>query len=672
MSQTLFFLLSIAILLIGAMISLLLGRSGRLSRSLISFTLFVASLVSIYASISSIFSDPAPTLSLFSIPTFGSAIITLDSLSSFLVILISLISLSISIYYYSSGPLNSVLGAFTNIFVASMLFVVTIQNTFFFIVFWELMTLASYFLVIYKIDKKENIITGFIYFLVAHIGAALIMLAFFLIFLKTNSFDFSLIRQVELSQATRNWVFILVLIGFGAKAGMVPLHFWTPNTYALAPHHISALMAGVMKKTAIYGLLRVSIDLLGTPEWWWGFVIIILGSISALFGAFYALPEINIKRLLAYSSVENVGIILLGVGLGVLGLGIDHPAMASLGLLAALYHSLNHAFFKSLLFLSAGNAIDQTQTMILNKMGGLGKYMPKTALAFFLGSLAVTAVPPLNGFISEWITFQSLFLAAQSPSLTIRVFSPLFAVILAFAGAMALMVYIKAYSSLFAGPNRSTKPKSFQEAPRMAMVSMGFLALGCICLGIGAPWISPIIAHISTRFTSLATLNISQGLIIYPASFEQAQLSPPIVAILLLGLMTIPLIVVFLLGGYKTTKRSNVEPWSCGYGYSPEMSISASSFYQPVKSNFQILYTLRNLTSKPSQLISQYALIFKEKIFQAEPFIENVITKPTIRFIETTGQWIQTLQMGDIRVYCLYIIITLAILLITILGRSGL
>ena len=596
----------------------------------------------------------------------------MDSLSSFLVALISLIGVATSLNYLACAPLQRSMGFFTNLFMASMLMVVSCQNTFFFLIFWELMTLTSYFLVIWQNDKEENIKTGYIYLLVAHAGAALIMLVIFLFYYTTNSFDFSTIRLASLPQGLRSVLFILAFLGFGAKAGMVPLHFWTPDTYAAAPHHASALMSSVMKKMAIYGILRICIDLLGAPVWWWGFVILVFGAASTVIGAFYALPELNLKRLLAFSSVENVGIILMGIGLGVIGLSLQQPVLTSLGFLAALYHLLNHAFFKALLFLGAGAVIDQTGATNLNYMGGLARRMPRTALAFLIGALAVSAIPPLNGFVSEWFTYQAFFVASKSPLFAIRVFSPLIAILLSLAGAIALMVYIKAYGSAFAGPERNPSVADAQEAPGLAILSMAYLALGGIILGLGAPFISPRIAVIAARFANAPAISVAQGSMIFPAQVNQAVLSTPLVAMLLVGLLAIPIIIITVFGGLRAGKRGGAEPWSCGYGYSARMSITASSFYQPVKVNFQPLYWLRTIFDKPFRAIAGFAITARDRILRAEPIVEAVVTRPTASLIETAGQWIQALQMGDIRVYCLYIIVTLAILLIAIFGRSGL
>lgn len=672
MNPTLLLLLSIVVFIIGAVISLLLGKLERVSRHAAGISALLASILGVAACINAFLPGNATSLVLISLPTFGNLTVSMDSLSLLFVAVISLVGLAASFYYLTCAPAHSLMGFFTNIFLAAMLLVVTCQNTFFFIVFWEIMTLSTYFLVIWKTERKENIKTGYIYLLVAHAGAALIMLAIFLIYYQSKTFDFLAIRQLSIDPAVRNWIFILMLIGFGAKAGMVPLHFWTPDTYAMAPHHASALMAGVMKKTAIYGILRFSIDLLAPAAWWWGFIILIFGAASTILGAFYALPEANIKRLLAYSSVENVGIILMGVGLGVMGTGLSQPVLAALGFMAALYHILNHAFFKSLLFLNAGWAIDQSGTMNLNHMGGLRRHLPLTALLFFIAAVSVTAIPPLNGFVSEWFTYQAFFLASNNPMLLVRVLTPLFAVLMAFAGAIALMVYIKAYGSMFAGPEQTRTKSSLYDPPGFASFGMILLALGCFILGIGAPWISPVIAQLASSSLNVPAISVAQGQILFPGSSSQAVLSTPLVAILLVSLLAVPLILTLVMGGARAGKRSNVEPWSCGYGYKSQMSITAASFYQPVKVNFQPVYWLRTITDRPFSAIRAFSSKLREQIYHAEPFIEKIITKPTTRLVETAGQWIQTLQMGDIRVYCLYIIVTLAILLIVIFGRSGL
>lgn len=676
MSAIQLFLLSVGFFGAGALAALLFRPAASLARWLAGAACLAGSISGVLCALSgagTALNGVAPqTVALLSIPPFGNLAIALDGLSLLIVAVIALVGIAASLFMLGAAPEQASIGFLTNLFMGAMLLVAATSNTFFFLVFWELMTLASYLLVIWEPEKRESVRAGFIYMLVAHAGAALLMLAFLILYQKSGSFDFNAIRQSQLAPALRSLIFMLVFIGFGAKAGMVPLHFWAPGAYTAAPSHVSALMSSVMKKTAVYGLLRVSVDLLGAPLWWWGVIVLIFGAISTVIGAFYALPERNLKRLLAYSSVENVGIILMGAGLGMTGLALNQPVLASLGLVAALYHLLNHAFFKSLLYLCAGSVIDQSGTMDLNRMGGLGRRMPWTALTFLVGALSISAIPPFNGFVSEWFTYQSFLAAGRVTNFSLRVIGPLSAVCLALAGALAAMVYIKAFGGAFNGPSRSPAAGAAHETGKLALVSQIYLALGCLMSGLGAPWVVPWVAAIAANFGGGPAAVVSGGWTVFPLSAGQATLSTPLIAILLVGLLSAPLLIVALLGGRRVAARSDVEPWSCGYGYRSVMSLPASGFDQPVEVTFQPLYQARRILEKPFQVVGGFSRSAVQFILRAEPLVETVVTRPAVRLVETAGQWIQALQMGDIRVYCLYIIITLAVLLILSFGRSGL
>jgi hydrogenase-4 component B len=667
-----FLSLSVILFFLGGLLSLFFTASPRTSKLVAASFSLLASFSGVIAVVLSLTEHATPALRLFAIPPFGEFTLQMDLLSTLLVAVISLVGIATCLYSFTEAPEKVSVSFFTNLFMASMLLVVTVTNAFFFLIFWELMTLASYFLVVWEFDKPESARTGFIYFLVAHVGAAFIMVAFFLFFGKAGTFDFETLRSTSMPAVLKDIIFVLAFLGFGAKAGMVPLHFWTPDTYAAAPDHVSALMSSVMKKTAIYGILRMCVDLLGGSVLWWGFAILTFGVISAVFGAFYALVERDIKRLLAFSSVENVGIILMGVGLGMIGMANGQHVLTVLGFLAALYHLLNHAFFKSLLFLGAGLATHASGTRDLNQMGGLGRRMSWTALTFLVGVLAVTAIPPLNGFVSEWFTYQALLNAAGNGSFALRVFAPLYAVLLALAGAFAVMVYVKAYGGAFTGPAHNRNVASAKDGSTPVLIAMTYLALGTIVLGVGAPWIVPGIASVATEFAGQPPLAVSAGWSVASGDVFTSIVSTPLVAILLIGLLTIPILVVAAYGGWRASRRSDVEPWMCGYGYNARMSVRASSFDQPVRVSFQPLYWIRTIVEKPYRAIYNVSHATTAAIQRMEPVVENTVTRPTLRFVEIAGHWIQTLQMGDIRLYCLYIIITLAILLIVLFGRSGL
>lgn len=661
-------LLSILLYGITAIAALLLNERAAPARWVSGAGGLLASLVAATAAALALAGRAPVLLQLPGTLPFGRLTLELDPLSAFMAVVIALLGAAASLYSISytqayTGRSLGILGFLTNLFMASMLLVVTISNAFYFLLFWELMTLTSYFLVIFEHEKKASVQAGYLYMLVAHAGTALIMLAFFAFYMRTGSFDFAAFRQAGLSPAATNLVFLLTLLGFGAKAGVVPLHIWLPRAHPAAPSHISALLSGVMIKTAIYGILRVNLDFITGPSWW-GFVVLALGGISMLLGVLYALAEKDLKRLLAYSSVENIGIILLGVGVALLGVAYNRPALSVLGLLAALYHLANHAFFKGLLFLGAGSVVFRLHTKNLNAMGGLARRMPWTGLAFLTGALAVSAIPPLNGFVSEWFAYQAFFTAANSSIIAVQICAPLFAVLLAIAGALTALCFVKAYGGAFTGPARSPAAGAATEAPPSMLAGMAFLALGCLALGIGAPLFVPLVGAVAAATLDVAPLQLAGGLQVFPGAGSPAVLSMPWIAVLLAGLLVVPLLVVALLRGFRAGRRTDVEPWSCGYGYAAVMSTSAGSFDQPVRFTFQPLYLLRVVVAPPLHALAAFSKRVAARVSVAEPVLERAVAGPVSIAVNYLSRHVQALQMGDIRVYCFYIVLTLAILLI--------
>ena len=298
--------------------------------------------------------------------------------------------------------------------------------------------------------------------------------------------------------------FLLAFFGFGAKAGMLPLHGWLPRAHPAAPSHASAMMSGVMVKIGVFGIIKVGADLLGGVDMpvWWGVVVLTFGAVSSVLGVMYALAEHDIKRLLAYHTVENVGIILMGVGVGLMGLALKNPLLAALGFLGALYHLLNHAVFKGLLFLGAGAIIHKVHTKDMEKMGGLAKRMPRTALAFLVGCMAISAVPPLNGFVSEWYTYQGLVSISQHSSVIARLSGPVAIVMLAITGALAAMCFVKVYGISFCGQARSAKAAEATEVPAAMTLSMLGLAALCVALGVGAACVAPVVSAVADSLTT--------------------------------------------------------------------------------------------------------------------------------------------------------------------------
>src|SRR5207245_1472610 len=354
------------------------------------------------------------------------------------------------------------------------------------------------------------------------------------------------LRAARLQPAAATAACLLAFVGFGATAGVIPLHAWLPEAHPAAPSPVSALMSGIMLKTAIYGMVRVIFDLIGNVRWEWGMVVLAIGAATTLFGVLYALMQHDLKRLLAYHSVENIGIILLGLGLSMVFIGFGHPAAGVLGLIAGLYHTLNHAVFKGLLFLGAGSILHSTGLRNLNDMGGLIRGMPRTAFYFLIGALAISALPPLNGFVSEWLTFQAALQATILQHGVVRSLLPLFAATLALAGALTATCFVKVYGIAFLGrprepAHRSPLPHAGDAGP-MERYGMAWLAAGCFALGRFPTSFLLVLNRVGVSLTgprcSEHALAGSGWLWLVPTSAEQASYSP-IIFLVVIALATL-------------------------------------------------------------------------------------------------------------------------------------
>src|SRR2546422_5455672 len=481
-----------------------------------------AGLFGIALGVAGLFAPEPWTASVQSTIPFLSFAVRLDSLASFFVLTISLVGLAASIYafgyvteFYGRASI-AVLGALFNGFLLSMTLVVIADNGFFFLIVWELMSLLSYFLVVTEHEKAEVRYAGLFYLIMTHVGTAFIILAFLIFFQAGGSFSFEAFRHPEqpLPEGMRTLVFLMALIGFGTKAGIVSLHVWLPYAHPAAPSHISALMSVVMIKTAIYALVRVYFDFLGGLfPWWWGFVVLVIGAVSALLGVMYALMEHDLKSLLAYHSVENIGIILLGIGAGMIFQTYGLTEFAALGLLAGLYHTINHALFKALLFLGAGALLYATHTRDMEEHGGLLRRMPWTGLFFLIGAVSISALPPSNGFVSEWLVFQSLFLSFQLPDLFLKLMLPIAAAMLALTGVLALACFVKAFGLSFLAMPRSRHAKQAREVSPAMRVGMGGMALLCVALGLAPMLVVSALDRITAPLTGTSIANdlLSKG-----------------------------------------------------------------------------------------------------------------------------------------------------------------
>ena len=660
-------LLSVLIYLAGAGASLLLARCERVAIAISSLCGVLGGLAGLAAAIPVLLSGQTLGFAAAGPFSFAHFVVRLDPLAALMVTVISLLVLICSVYAQAyvqeyRGRGAWALGLFMHLFVAAMVALVVVDNAFYFLIFFEAMSLASYFLVIFE-QNEEAVSAGFLYFLIAHAGSVLILLAFFILYSQSGSLDFASFRPLHLGTPLASLVFLLAFAGFGAKAGMVPVHGWLPRAHPAAPSHASALMSGVMVKIGVFGIIKVGIDLLGAPCVWWGVLVLGVGAISAVLGVLYALAENDIKRLLAYSTVENVGIILMGVGVGMIGMASGHPLLAALGLLAALYHLLNHAVFKGLMFLGAGAILYRTHTKNMEQLGGLARAMPYTALAFLLGALAICALPPLNGFVSEWFTYQALFSLSRDSDFLLKIAGPLAMVMLALTGALAALCFVKAYGITFSGLPRSAHAAEAREVPWPMVVAMLTLALLIVALGLGAAQVAPVMAHVATSLTGVTPLALGQGVLLQAGTPTAATVSTPLLAILLLSIPLLPLLLISAMQGARLNRRHSGDAWACGYAQEATMTASSAGFVQPIRFMFAPLYQLREQLS-PARWLNHTVDGSISAATRSEPFWDSKVVAPLVRAVLWLGARVRCLQQGDFRIYCLYVVAALVILLL--------
>ncbi|HET7131949.1 MAG TPA: hydrogenase 4 subunit B, partial [Gammaproteobacteria bacterium] len=413
----------------------------------------------------------------------------IDALSGVFLTLLGAASVGTSVFgagYFRTGEgaAPGLLCLQYHVFLASMGGVLLADDAYAFMVSWETMALASYFLVTTQHRIPEIRRAGFLYLLIAHVGAISILLSFGVLQGGRWEFTFDAMRGAALSPGAAAAAFLFALCGFGAKAGLVPLHVWLPEAHPAAPSPVSALMSGVMLKTAVYGMLRVSFDLLGAPVWWWGLVALGVGLFTAFYGVVFAAVQTDMKRLLAYSSIENIGIVFTGIGLALVFAGSGMSTLAALALVALLYHCLNHALMKSLLFLGTGSVLHATGERNLGKLGGLLRRMPWVGWLTLVGALAISGLPPLNGFVSEWLLLQSFLFADEIPHPFVNMLLPLGAAVVALAAALAAYVMVKFYGVIFLGAHRESSLERAHDCGLLERIGLGWLAAGCLALGL--------------------------------------------------------------------------------------------------------------------------------------------------------------------------------------------
>ena len=596
----------------------------------------------------------------------------IDPLSGFFLGVIFLITLPAMVYAigYLKGRYPAGQQAFgwaaCAAFIASMSLVVTVRDAFAFLIVWECMSLASYFLVTFDGAEGKSVRAGTIYIVMTHLGTACITVAILMIYRHAHSFDFAALKNacIAMPSRERGAAFLFFLIGFGTKAGIVPFHVWLPDAHPQAPSHVSSVMSGVMIKTAVYGMLRFIIGILGIRDAWWGGLVLALATVSCLVGVTYALMEHDLKRLLAYSSVENIGVILLGVGASMLFAARGMPVLAVFALVAGLYHLVNHAIFKGLLFLCAGSVHEAVGTRNMEKLGGLIRPMPWTSACFLAGALALSAIPPLNGFVSEWLTLQALFLGALGSGGGYAVSLSLCAALLALTGGLAAACFVKAFGISFLGMPRSAKAEGTHEAAPVMIAPMVFLAALTAVFGLAAAPIVRALTGFAGCARGMGTVGMSFSLNNFALAAPGADrvfLSPPLVALVLVAVAVIAFQCVRLYFGPGRTRSG--ETWGCGYyALDCRTEYTATGFAMPFRRAFD--FFLLPYIRKEKVMDSAYHLRSVKFAVHTTPVFLRYAYEPLVNLAFRAARQVRKMQPGSIHLYLTYIFITIVCLIV--------
>ena len=603
-------------------------------------------------------SAPGYSAAIFPWPAMGNSLIGVDALSAFFLVPIFLMGGLGSIYslgYWPQHryPRNSQrLHLFWGGLVAGMALLVISRHAMAFLLGWEAMALSAFFLISLEDQRSECRKAGLIYLMATHIGTLTLFGLFVFWRWATGSYALQPVAGDNMSLGVMNGLFFLALIGFGLKAGVMPLHFWLPGAHTQAPSHVSAMLSGVVLKMGIYGILR-TLSLLPNPPAAWGWIILLLGAVSGLLGVVFALGQHDLKRLLAYHSVENIGIILMGMGLAMLGRSLGRPEWIVLGMAGCLLHVWNHSFFKSLLFLGAGAVVHATNTRQIDQLGGLAKPMPWTSALFLVGSVAICGLPPLNGFVSEWLVFLGLMqagtTAGTSGSLTM-VGAP----ILAMIGALAVACFIKVYGAVFLGAPRTPAAAHAHESPLSMRGPMIVLASLCAMIGLAPVLVSPILDAVIANFSGKTDFTHLSLTTVAPLK---------IISTMSLSLLMCILALWFLLFLTYRVRRS-VITWDCGYARpTSRMQYTASSFAQTIAVMFG--WILRPHARQP--LIDRpFPETTNMQSHVDEVILDRVII-PGFHSLELYFGWFRRFQQGLTQQYLLYILIFVLLMMSTLI-----
>ncbi len=598
------------------------------------------------------------------LPWLG-AHVRLDALSAFFLVVVNLGGAAASLFALGYGSHEESPGRvlpFYPAYLAGMNTVVLANDAFSFLVAWEFMSLTSWAMVVSHHRDSENVRAGYVYLLMASFGTLALLLAFGVL-ASGAGYDFDAIRAAHPSAAAASVVVILVLLGAGSKAGLVPLHAWLPLAHPAAPSHVSGLMSGVMTKVAVYGFVRIVFDLLPAPEWWWSMVVLLVAGPTATLGVLYALMQRDIKRVLAYSTIENIGIIFTGLGLALAFKAQGLDWVAALAFTAAMLHVFNHALFKSLLFFGAGAVLEATGERDMEKLGGLIHRMPKTAFAVLVGCVAISALPPFNGFVSEWLTFQAILLSPQLPSWGLKLIIPAVGGLLALAAAFAAACFVKLYGISFLGRPRSDVAAGAHETDRFSLAAMFALAVLCLVAGVVPGLFIDALAPVSRAMVGNVMPHQAglEWLTIVPIAESRSSYNGLLVFLFVAFSGTTAATAIHRLASDRLRRA---PAWDCGTpDPNPIIQYSASSFSQPIRRVFgSLIFAAREIGEMPppsSPAPARLTVVVRDLIWEA-------IYAPIAGVIGWATEYINVLQFLTIRSYLTLVFSALIVLLVVV------
>jgi hydrogenase-4 component B len=655
-----------AVLLALAPLAVALARSTAATQFVYGVSV-VVSAISLVAALTHLLGAAAPETVVLpvGVPWLG-AHLRLDALSAFFLVVIDLGAMSASLFALGYGQHETAPGRvlpFYPAFLAAMTLVLVADDAYTFLLSWEFMSLTSWALVMAHHRVPENVRAGYVYLVMASFGTMALLLAFGLLAGPDGLYAFAQMRAAHPSAVLGALALVLALIGAGSKAGLVPLHVWLPLAHPAAPSHVSALMSGVMTKVAVYGYIRIVFDLAGGPAWWWSIVVLALAGATTVMGVLYALMQHDLKRLLAYHTVENIGIIFIGLGLALAFKAHGMLFAAALAFTAALLHVFNHSLFKSLLFFGAGAVLTATGERDMEHLGGLIHRMPKTAFLVLIGCAAISALPPLNGFVSEWLTFQAILLSPQLPSWGLKLLIPAVGALLALAAALAAACFVKAYGVTFLGRPRTPAAEAATETDSYSLAAMLILAALCLLVGILPGIFIDALAPVSSALIGahMPAQIGAQWLSIVPIAASRSSYDGLLV---FLFIAISGMLAAFAIHRLASDRLRRAPAWDCGYpDASPMTQYSATSFAQPIRRVFgTVVFRAREQVEMPPPGDTRPARLKVE----LHDLIWEAIYAPLVVGINFTADRLNRFQFLTIRQFLTLVFCTLIVLLLVL------